>query len=318
MVLCLPTAASQRRALLCRRCRTLTKCGRFRRHWGDAAAEQAAAELQPEMPEVAAFVRPLLGTTVPAHKWEGQLSKLLRALSLKSQRVSSVLQAHGWTGRQFREPPDLEALLRDVEATRFQLDARWRERYAHVHGSLARDLAYKPRRAREKWGRMALVDPGSRVSLVAFLYRHAHLLDKEALLEVLTHPRDREHSLKAWMHHLSAAFRGVSLCAAVRVFMERCSFPREAGSMDPIMQSMAEVYVDQNPGTLPNVDVAFILLFSVVCLSADLGGPGVRSRTTVDAFIRNNRGINNGEDLPAAYLKELYADVVHSPFVYRK
>ncbi|RHZ02468.1 hypothetical protein DYB35_013299, partial [Aphanomyces astaci] len=48
-----------------------------------------------------------------------------------------------------------------------------------------------------------------------------------------------------------------------------------------------------NPGVFPSADVAFILSFSVIMLQTKMSKEG---------FIRNNRGINNGDDLAADYL----------------
>ncbi|RHY35851.1 hypothetical protein DYB25_014257, partial [Aphanomyces astaci] len=59
-----------------------------------------------------------------------------------------------------------------------------------------------------------------------------------------------------------------------------------------------------NPGVFPSADVAFILSFSVIMLQTDLHNPSIPEdkKMSKEGFIRNNRGINNGDDLAADYL----------------
>jgi len=45
-------------------------------------------------------------------------------------------------------------------------------------------------------------------------------------------------------------------------------------------------------------DTAYILAFSLIMLNTDLHNPSIKNRMTKQAFIKNNRGINQGEDLP--------------------
>ena len=45
-----------------------------------------------------------------------------------------------------------------------------------------------------------------------------------------------------------------------------------------------------------------MLAFSLIMLNTDLHNPNVKHRMTKAEFIRNNRGINNGSDLPEEFL----------------
>ena len=44
-------------------------------------------------------------------------------------------------------------------------------------------------------------------------------------------------------------------------------------------------------------------------LHTDLHNPQVKKRMSVDEFVRNNRGIDNGKDLPREFLEEVYANI---------
>ncbi|KAL7540223.1 hypothetical protein ACHAXR_009956 [Thalassiosira sp. AJA248-18] len=58
-------------------------------------------------------------------------------------------------------------------------------------------------------------------------------------------------------------------------------------------------------------DAAFILSFSTIMLNTDLHNPNMKDekRMTLDQFIRNNRGINDGKDLPELFLTDLYHEI---------
>ncbi|KAL7464949.1 hypothetical protein ACHAXS_005280 [Conticribra weissflogii] len=58
-------------------------------------------------------------------------------------------------------------------------------------------------------------------------------------------------------------------------------------------------------------DAAYILSFSTIMLNTDLHNPNMKDerRMTLEQFIRNNRGINDGADLPVEFLTSLYQDI---------
>ncbi|CAE8689389.1 unnamed protein product [Polarella glacialis] len=56
-------------------------------------------------------------------------------------------------------------------------------------------------------------------------------------------------------------------------------------------------------------DTIFILAFSIVMLNTDLHNPGVKNRMTIEQFCRNNRGIDNGKDMPKFFLQDIYETI---------
>jgi Sec7-like guanine-nucleotide exchange factor len=60
-------------------------------------------------------------------------------------------------------------------------------------------------------------------------------------------------------------------------------------------------------------DTAFVLAFSLIMLNTDLHNPNVKHRMTKAAFLRNNRGINNGADLPEEFLSVRPVPRKHTP-----
>lgn len=54
------------------------------------------------------------------------------------------------------------------------------------------------------------------------------------------------------------------------------------------------------------------MAYSVILLNTDAHNPQVKKRMTKMDFLRNNRGINNNEDLPEEFLSQIYDDIVHN------
>ena len=81
------------------------------------------------------------------------------------------------------------------------------------------------------------------------------------------------------------------------------------------MEKFAERFTEQNPDVFPTADVAFILAFSIIMLNTDLHNPAIKEerRMTRDGFIRNNRGICDGKDLPEELLSSIFDRIKKNP-----
>jgi hypothetical protein len=88
-----------------------------------------------------------------------------------------------------------------------------------------------------------------------------------------------------------------------------------ARQIDRIMEKFAERYTIQNPSVFPTADAAFILAFSVIMLNTDLHNPAIKEerRMTKEGFIRNNRGICDGQDLPEELLNSIFDRIKTDP-----
>lgn len=60
-----------------------------------------------------------------------------------------------------------------------------------------------------------------------------------------------------------------------------------------------------------SADAVFILAFSTIMLNTDLHNPQIamNKKMTKEEFIKNNRGINDGADLPKEYLEAVYHEI---------
>lgn len=73
--------------------------------------------------------------------------------------------------------------------------------------------------------------------------------------------------------------------------------------------------ITQLPIILTNVsglDAAYILAYSVIMLNTDAHNPQIKKRMTKPDFLKNNRGINGGEDLPEEFLSQIFDDIVNN------
>lgn len=100
---------------------------------------------------------------------------------------------------------------------------------------------------------------------------------------------------------------------ALRVFLGQFRLPGEAQCIDRLMEAFAGrlfQYVGKgNP--FDSADAAFILSFSTIMLNTDLHNQQIpmNKKMTKEQFVRNNRGINEGKDLPKTYLESLYDEI---------
>jgi brefeldin A-inhibited guanine nucleotide-exchange protein len=93
---------------------------------------------------------------------------------------------------------------------------------------------------------------------------------------------------------------------ALRKYLSGFRLPGEAQKIDRIMEKFSSRYCDCSPGSFANAETAFILSYSTIMLHTDAHNPMVRKKMTKEEFVRNNRGINDGGDLPYDVLCGLY------------
>ncbi|KAK7294946.1 hypothetical protein RJT34_17846 [Clitoria ternatea] len=116
-----------------------------------------------------------------------------------------------------------------------------------------------------------------------------------------------ELSLKVMHSYVdSFDFQGMEFDEAIRVLLQGFRLPGEAQKIDRIMEKFAERYCKCNPKVFSSADTAYVLAYSVILLNTDAHNPMVKNKMSADDFIKNNRGIDDGKDLPEEYLRSLY------------
>ena len=97
---------------------------------------------------------------------------------------------------------------------------------------------------------------------------------------------------------------------ALRFFLSLFRLPGEAQQIDRIMQTFARAYHEARPGTFGSADTAYVLAFSIIMLNTDAHSPQIEHKMTLAQFLRNNRGIDEGGDLPEMMLTQLFHSIV--------
>lgn len=102
-----------------------------------------------------------------------------------------------------------------------------------------------------------------------------------------------------------------SFVEALRIFLGHFRLPGEAQAIDRLMEAFAaRVFTFLGVGNpFVSADAAFILAFSTIMLNTDLHNKNMTTKMKLDEFVRNNRGINGGKDLPREFLENLYHEI---------
>ncbi|XP_051141539.1 brefeldin A-inhibited guanine nucleotide-exchange protein 2-like [Andrographis paniculata] len=146
---------------------------------------------------------------------------------------------------------------------------------------------------------------GNSAEEIAAFLKNASGLNKTLIGDYLGERDDL--SLKVMHAYVdSFDFQGMQFDEAIRAFLQGFRLPGEAQKIDRIMEKFAERYCKCNPKAFTSADTAYVLAYSVIMLNTDAHNPMVKNKMSVEDFIRNNRGIDDGKDLPGEYLQSLY------------
>lgn len=143
----------------------------------------------------------------------------------------------------------------------------------------------------------------------AFFFRYTNGLDKSSIGDYLGDP-DEFHINVLKEFTETFEFAGMILDTALRTYLETFRLPGESQKIHRILEAFADRFYDQQTSDIfATKDSVFILCYSVIMLNTDQHNPQVKKKMTEEEFIRNNRAINGGKDLPREYLSELFQSI---------
>ncbi|KAM5547703.1 ARF guanine-nucleotide exchange factor GNL2 [Rosa sericea] len=149
---------------------------------------------------------------------------------------------------------------------------------------------------------------------LAFFFRYTPGLDKMLIGDYLGDP-DEFHIEVLREYTETFGFAGMNLDSGLRTFLETFRIPGESQKIERILEVFSENFYEQQPTDIfANKDTVLILCYSLIMLNTDQHNPQVKKKMTEDEFIRNNRAINGGKDLPREYLSELFHSISHNAF----
>ena len=202
-------------------------------------------------------------------------------------------------------PEEEPAPLQDDDPGRFE-NAKARKRTLL---EAIRTFNYKPKRGIEHLIEHGFIRDRSPASIARFLF-YADGLSKTNIGEYLGEG-DAENV--AVMHAFVdlMSFDQMPFTTALRRFLQAFRLPGEAQKIDRFMLKFAERYVAGNKGAFANADTAYVLAYSVIMLNTDAHNPQVKHRMTLQDFIKNNAGIDDGGNLPEDFLRAIYDEIQH-------
>lgn len=167
---------------------------------------------------------------------------------------------------------------------------------------------FKPKRGIKLFLQEGFINSDSPSDIGGFLLRNERL-DKAMIGEYLG---EGEPENIAIMHAFVDLmdFEKRRFVDSLRHFLQHFRLPGEAQKIDRFMLKFAERYVTQNPNAFANADTAYVLAYSVILLNTDQHSAKLKGRRmTKEDFIKNNRGINDNQDLPEDYLGSIYDEI---------
>ncbi|KAG2279138.1 hypothetical protein Bca52824_061693 [Brassica carinata] len=156
-------------------------------------------------------------------------------------------------------------------------------------------------------------DPPDPMALASF-FRFTPGLDKTMIGDYLGDPDELHLSvLQSFTHTFE--FTGMNLDTALRTFLESFRLPGESQKIERMIEAFSERFYNQQSSEIfASKDTVHILCYSLIMLNTDQHNPQVKKKMTEDEFIRNNRAINAGKDLPREYLSELFQSISTNAF----
>ncbi|KAJ8411959.1 hypothetical protein AAFF_G00142260, partial [Aldrovandia affinis] len=106
-------------------------------------------------------------------------------------------------------------------------------------------------------------------------------------------------------------FSGMDLDDALRKFQAQIRVQGEAQKVERLIEAFSQRYCVCNPALVrqfQNPDTIFILAFAIILLNTDMYSPNVKPerKMKIEDFIKNLRGVDNGQDIPRDLLVGIY------------
>ena len=209
--------------------------------------------------------------------------------------------------------PGAAARLAARAAARGALRAALAERAVKARLAIVADAFNRsPERGLERLAAAGLAPSPPTPHDAAALLRHCPAVSRDAAGDLLGDADEfAVATLDAFAHTFD--FRGTTFDGALRAFLAAFRLPGEAQKISRVMEAFGARFHAAHPSLFVNADAAYVLAYSAIMLHTDAHNAQVKKKMTADEFVRNNRGINGGADLPSDFLQTLYASIVAVP-----
>jgi hypothetical protein len=139
------------------------------------------------------------------------------------------------------------------------------------------------------------------------------------------HESEKIEFHKQVLHHYvrSFEFESQGFMNCIRIFLSAFRLPGEAMQIDRILMAFSDYAIanslEGQSGLLQNIDVGYLLSFSIIMLNTDAHNPSIRPdrKMTMEQFIRYNTNygsdIKQTIDIPRDFLEGIYKDINSVP-----
>lgn len=134
-------------------------------------------------------------------------------------------------------------------------------------------------------------------------------VDKKVLGEFIS-KRGNEAILQAFIAEFD--FTNLRVDEALRRLLHSFRLPGESALIERIVTEFASQYFQQNgAGDIANTDAIYILCYAIIMLNVDQHSPNMKGnkRMVLEDFARNLRGVNDGQNFDAEYLKSIFDSI---------
>eukprot|EP00884_Botryococcus_braunii_P022699 jgi/Botrbrau1/9112/Bobra.0305s0016.2 len=228
---------------------------------------------------------------------------------LDSRNRSRALDYDSDTRPGDLESPKAKSKARTNEARRGQVETALVEKHLKTKLAVAADHFNRDyRKGIQYLQSLGLLDAELDPTSVARFLRYCPGLSKQTIGELLG---ENEDFFLEVLDDFTQTFdfRGLGFDMAIRMYLESFRLPGEAQKINRVMENFGKHYHTQCPEIFRNADAVYVLAYSVIMLNTDQHNVQVKKKMTVDEFIKNNRGINDREDLPQDFLRDLYHSI---------
>ncbi|KAI7868634.1 hypothetical protein BDF14DRAFT_1995182 [Spinellus fusiger] len=166
---------------------------------------------------------------------------------------------------------------------------------------------WKPKKGMQLLAKHGFLDISDPISKGKFLL-HTEGLSKAFIGEYLGEGEpDNIATMHAFVDELD--FTDMQFVEALREYLQHFRLPGEAQKIDRFMLKFAERYVHGNPGVFANADTAYVLAYHVIMLNTDQHNPTVKRPMTYADFVKNNRGLDDGNNISEVILEFIFNDI---------
>ena len=252
--------------------------------------------------------------------------EMRRSASNSTQSLENLVDANP-AGNEQEDDGSVASFNNEFSSEITTQELHERKRRKHAHQKVARAFNAGP--MNDSWKELAvrekiLDSEASAKSIAEFLLTASHV-DKAKLGIYLSKGPDEDYPFNAAVREAFVScydFKDLTFAAALRKFLSKFRLPGEAQCIDRLMESFSKELHRQRGEDMffKNSDAIYVLAFSTIMLNTDLHNPTIKEeqRMTKEQFVRNNRGINGGDDLPAEFLEELYDQIKENEIQVRK